>query len=81
MKQIMPALAVFLAACGPSQPMDSVESLVANPERIKEIQRLCKEDRAKVSDELCRRAAEAVNRQFFGDGKTPYTPSKEPPKF
>ncbi|MDR2154055.1 MAG: EexN family lipoprotein [Burkholderiaceae bacterium] len=81
MKQIMLALAVFLAACGPSQPTDTVESLVANPERIKEIQRLCKEDRAKVGDELCRRAAEATNRLFFGDGKTPYTPSKEPPKF
>ena len=41
--------------------------LAAHPERIKEIQRQCKEDRAKVGDELCRRAAEAANRRFFGD--------------
>ena len=40
---------------------------VANPARIKEIQRLCKEDRAKVGDELCMRAAAAAERRFFGD--------------
>ncbi|MFY1844978.1 MULTISPECIES: EexN family lipoprotein [Burkholderiales] len=56
-----------LTACGPSQPSETVDALVANPERIKEIQRQCKEDRAKVGDELCRRAAEAANRRFFGD--------------
>ena len=56
-----------LTACGPSQPSETVDALVANPERIKEIQRQCKEDRAKVGDELCRRAAEDANRRFFGD--------------
>ena len=56
-----------LTACGPSQPSETVEFLVAHPERIKEIQRLCKEDRTKVSDELCVRAAEASKRRFFGD--------------
>lgn len=60
-------LSATLAACGPSQPSETVDDLVAKPERIKEIQRLCKEDRAKVGDELCRRAAEAANRRFFGD--------------
>lgn len=58
---------VTLTACNPSQPSETVEFLVAHPDRIKEIQRLCKEDRAKVGDELCRRVAEAVNRRFFGD--------------
>lgn len=60
-------MAAALTACGPSQPSETVDMLVANPERIKEIQRQCKEDRAKVGDELCMRAAEAANRRFFGD--------------
>ncbi len=34
-----------------------------------------------VGDELCNRVAEATNRRFLGDGKTPYTPPKEQPKF
>lgn len=60
-------MAAALVACGPTQTSDTVDTLVANPERIKEIQRLCKEDRAKVGDELCQRAAEAAKRRFFGD--------------
>jgi len=69
MNKVLPLLlmAAALAACGPSQPSETVDYLVAHPDRIKEIQRLCKEDRAKVSEELCRRAAEAANRRFFGD--------------
>ncbi len=66
-KVMLLMLAAALTACGPSQPSETVDALVANPERIKEIQRLCKDDRAKVGDELCRRAAEAANRRFFGD--------------
>lgn len=60
-------LTVALTACGSSQPSETVDFLAAHPERIKEIQRQCKEDRVKVGDELCRRAAEAANRRFFGD--------------
>ena len=60
-------LTVALTACGSSQPSETVDFLAAHPERIKEIQRQCKEDRAKVGDELCVRAAEAANRRFFGD--------------
>lgn len=60
-------VATVLAACGPAQPSETVDFLVAHSERIKEIQRLCKEDRAKVGDELCLRAAEAAKRRFFGD--------------
>lgn len=66
-KVMLLALFATLTACGPSQPSETVDTLVAKPERIKEIQRLCKEDRAKVGDELCRRAAEAANRRFFGE--------------
>jgi hypothetical protein len=59
-----------LVACGQAQTpaeIETVDALVAKPARIKEIQRLCKEDRAKVGDELCLRAAEAAKRRFFGD--------------
>ena len=66
-KVMLLAVAATLAACGRSQPSETVDFLVAHPERIKEIQRQCKEERAKVGEELCRRAAEAANRRFFGD--------------
>ena len=33
-----------LTACGPSQPSETVDALAANPDRIKEIQRQCKEE-------------------------------------
>jgi len=68
MRKLMPLMmAATLTACGPSQPSETVDFLVAHPERLKEIRRLCKRDRAKVGEELCRRAAEAANRRFFGD--------------
>ncbi len=70
-KAMLPMLVAALAACGPAKPSDTVDSLVANPDRIKEIQRLCKEDRARVGDELCLRAAEAAKRRFFGDRPEP----------
>lgn len=66
-KVMLLMLAAALAACSPSQPSETVDFLVGHPERLKEVQRLCKEDRAKAGEELCRRAAEAVNRRFFGD--------------
>ncbi len=91
MKTITPfLLAVMLVACGKSEqtvttstsgPTETVESLAANPERLKELRLQCKTDRAKLGDELCNRVAEATNRRFLGDGKTPYTPPKESPKF
>ncbi|WP_261540456.1 EexN family lipoprotein [Burkholderia multivorans] len=82
MKTIMLLLvAAMLTACGKSEPTETVETLAANPQRLKELRQQCKTDRAKLGDELCNRVAEATNRRFFGDGKTPYTPPKEQPKF
>ena len=82
MKPIMQLMiAVALTACGKSEPTETVDSLAANPERLKELREQCKTDRAKLGDELCNRVAEATNRRFFGDGKTPYTPPKDAPKF
>jgi len=80
-KSMLLILAVVLASCGKPEPTETVESLVANPERLKELRAQCKTDRAKLGDELCNRAAEATNRRFLGDGKTPYNPPKEAPKF
>ena len=84
MKKIMPLLfAAMLAGCGPSEPIatETVESLAANPERLKELRQKCKLDRAKLGDALCNRVAEATRKRFYGDGKVPYAPSEEPPKF
>lgn len=82
MKKIISLLLVaMLTACGKSEPTETVESLAANPERLKELRQQCKIDRAKLGDELCNRVAEATNRRFFGNGKTPYTPPEESPKF
>lgn len=93
MKKALPLLlaAAVLAACGKSEPsktaatttasIETVESLAADPERLKELRQQCKTDREKLGDELCNRVADATNKRFLGDGKTPYTPAKEQPKF
>ena len=87
---ILLLLAATLVACGKpeptkpsgsSGPTETVESLAANPERLKALRQQCKTDRATLGDELCNRVAEATNRRFLGDGKTPYTRPKEQPKF
>lgn len=75
---VMILAAAVLTACGQSAPTDTVESLVANPERLKEVQRLCKEDHAKMGDATCNAAAEAFRRRFMGDGKGKYTPQPAP---
>lgn len=75
-----------LAACGPAdtpQKTDAptVDELAADPARLKELRRQCKIDRAALGDLLCNRVAEATRKRFYGDGNSPYTPPKEPPKF
>lgn len=75
------SMTLALAACSPPAPTDTVESLVANPERLKELREHCKADRAKLDDALCNAVAEATRRRFMGDGKVPYTPPTESPKF
>lgn len=92
MKKIIPFLLVTaLSACGqaeaPQKAADSetniptVEKLAANPDRLKELRQQCKTDRPKLGDVLCNRVAEATRKRFYGDGDTPYTLPKEPPKF
>lgn len=71
------AAAMMLMACGKPAPTDTVESLVANPERLKELRAQCKADHTAVGDAACNAVAEATRRRFMGSG-TPYTPSAPP---
>lgn len=87
MKKTIPILlVVVLTACGQSETpkqanVPTVDELAADPARLKELRQQCKTDRAKLGDILCNRVAEATRKRFYGDGKVPYTPSKESPKF
>jgi len=66
------ACTLLLAACNKPEPAESVESLLVNPERLKDVRAQCKADHTKVGDALCTMAAEATRRRFMGSG-TPYT--------
>jgi hypothetical protein len=87
MKQVLIialALSISLVVgCGKSAPTDTVESLVANPERLKELRAQCKADHAKVGDAVCGAVSEVTRRRFMGDGKSPYAndpvPKPAPP--
>ncbi len=68
---------LLLAACHQRTPTDSVKSLMANTERLKDVRAQCKADHAKVGDALCNMAAEATRRIFMSIG-TPYTPAPVP---
>lgn len=87
MNKTIPFLLVaVLTACGqPETPkqadVPTVEELAADPALLKVLRQQCKTDRARLGDVLCNRVAEATRKRFYGDGKTPYTPPKEPPKF
>ena len=72
-------VAVLAAACSKPAPIESVESLVANPERLKELRAQCKADHAKVGDAQCNAVAEATRQRFFGSGGPKYTPPAAPP--
>ncbi|WP_296560711.1 EexN family lipoprotein [Pigmentiphaga sp.] len=69
------ALVLTVAACSKPAPIESIESLVANPARLKELRAQCKADHAKVGDAQCNAVAEATRRRFMGSG-TPYTPDR-----
>jgi len=72
---------VALTACGKPVPTDTVESLMADPVRLGQLREQCRLDRASMGDVLCNRVALAIDRRFLGDGKVPYHPPKEVPKF
>lgn len=67
--------ALALAACGklePAQPIESVESLVANPDRLKALRAQCKVDHARVGDAQCNAVAEATRQRFMRATPSPY---------
>jgi starvation-inducible outer membrane lipoprotein len=61
---------LMLAACQQPAPTDTVDSLASNLERLKEVERMCKADHAKMGDALCNAAGEARRRRFMGKGKS-----------
>ena len=84
MKQLLSMIlvavaAILLVACSKSLPIESVESLVANSERLKELRAQCKADHAKVGDAQCNAVAEATRQRFFGSCGPKYTPPASTP--
>jgi hypothetical protein len=80
MNQILAVFVVALAtACSRPAPIESVEALVANPERLKELRAQCKADHANVGDAQCNAVAEATRQRFFSGGGPTYTPPASPP--
>lgn len=69
-------LSVLLVACekAPPLPTDTVESLAADPVRLKELRQQCQLDRAKLGDALCNRVGKATTERFLRRGKDPYAP-------
>ena len=61
-------MALMLAACGKPAPIESVESLVANPERLKELRAACKADTPRW----------AMPRQRGGRGDAPASCGRRP---
>jgi hypothetical protein len=73
-------LAVILTSCGKSEPADTVDSLVAHPDRLREVEKACSDDYAKMGAAECNTASSARHRLFIGNGPQ-YTSPKDPPKF
>ncbi|BCF95033.1 EexN family lipoprotein [Paraburkholderia largidicola] len=69
----------LLSSCGNSERIDTVESLVANPDRLREVEQKCASDAKALSAE-CNAASEARHQLFVGNGPQ-YTPSKSTPRF
>ena len=82
---ITAALALVLAGCGKSEPsrpaIESVESLVANPERLKDLRAECKADHARMGDAQCQAVAEATRQRFMSHGPSSYANDPVPPPF
>lgn len=73
----------LLSACDAPERLspDTVESLMADLDHLKELREQCRLDRAKVGDDLCNKVARASRERFFGNARVPYTPLEQQPKF
>lgn len=79
-KGILVVMIGMLVACSKAVPTDTVDALVAHPDRLRKVEQQCDHDYAKVGTAECNAASEARHRLFLGNGPR-YTPSKETPKF
>lgn len=71
-------VALLVAGCDKTPATETVESLVANPERLRELRAQCKADHVKVGDAQCNAVAEATRQRFMGGG-TAHIPAAPPP--
>lgn len=69
-------LALAMVSCQPATPADTVESLAADPERLEEVQRQCKQDYARIGAVVCDAASKAYRRRFMGHGKADNLPEE-----
>ena len=73
---ITAAVVLLLGGCGKSEPsrsvIESVDSLVANPERLKDLRAQCKADHARMGEAQCQAVAEATRQRFMRGGPSPY---------
>jgi len=68
------ACLVMLAACNPVKA-PTAEAIASDPNRMKELMRQCKVERAKVGDATCTAVSEAWRLRFMGKGNTQNAPS------
>ncbi|WP_430292922.1 EexN family lipoprotein [Pseudomonas sp. B1-22] len=66
-------IALLLSGCEKPMPFESAEALAEKPERLKELQRQCRDDWDKLGNAQCHAVTEAERKRFMGQG-TPYTP-------
>ncbi|MBD9390699.1 EexN family lipoprotein [Acidovorax sp. ACV01] len=71
-------VALLVAGCDKTPATETVESLVANPERLRKLRAQCKADHVKVGDAQCNAVAEATRQRFMGGG-TAHIPAAPPP--
>jgi hypothetical protein len=61
-------LATAVSGCGGTAPHDTVDTLVADPAKLKDVMQRCHDDHAAVGDAECNVASEAFRRRFAGSG-------------
>ncbi|SDM59747.1 hypothetical protein SAMN05428957_1093 [Oryzisolibacter propanilivorax] len=66
------ASALLLTGCGKPASIESVDSLVQNPDRLKALRAQCKADHAKVGNAQCNAVAEATRQRFMRSTPSPY---------
>lgn len=72
------SVALLVSACDKGPVIESVESLVADPERLRDLRAQCKADHAKVGDAQCNAVAEATRLRFMSGG-TAHLPAAPQP--